>query len=257
MKAAANATGIPYGKIRRAKKLGCPAWRANGNIHEAELLAWMAEHMPNRDPASGNAGESVKLVEGEASEPGAASALSRLEMAEAVAHDHYVSLRDRLRSDPNGDVDEDEVSNALSAWSRLSTSLLSYETKIEDGKRNAGELIPKSEVVEIATCFVAWLRAALSDTLHGCVPKLAGVRTAREASALVDQQFRESVAMAVGYGERSGKLPGWMAEAAMSEAVDRGFVDLLFLKGFRDGAELTGEEVQVIDQLIKRLSDGS
>ena len=241
MKAAASALGVPYSRIRAAKGAGCEAFRANGSIHEDGLKAWLKSN-PVKKKAVGKKTSPAKL-----GKTGAGEALKRLEMAEAEAHKNFVDAQ----NDPESD--DTEVTAKRKAWRDLAGSLLSYETKVESSKRDAGEIIPKGEVIEMAKSLLMWTNSAISDVLHNCTPRLAGCSTSREFASIIDPAMREALPIALNYAQRANKLPSWLAEAAIKSApTDRSF-DAMILQSIVKNVKLTKAEKTAIEKILKKL----
>lgn len=243
MKAAATGMGISESVVRKAKANGCAAFRANGNVHEDDLKSWIAEQPAKKLPSDTDTPITPSVM----GKTGAGEALKRLEIAEAAAHFEYITAG----ADP--DADETEIAGKLKAWQTIVSALLSYETKVESGKRDAGQLIPKAEVVENAKALLVWTHAAISDVLHNCTPRMVGCKTARDAAAIIDPAMREALPIALGYAQRANKLPAWLAEAALQAAPGCDGHELTILEGSARRLSLTKEEKAMLAKIIKRL----
>ena len=243
MKAAASALDLQYSRLQSAKRAGCDAFKANGSVNEEKILAWFKER-PVKKKVTGK-----KKVEKAPGKAGAGEALKRLELAEVEAHREYVET---LAEDA---ADDTEKNGKLKAWQTIVSSLLSYETKVESSKRDAGQLIPQSEVIEMAKSLMMWTNSAISDVLHNCTPRLAGCATPREYAAVIDPAMREALPIALNYAQRANKMPSWLAEAALRSAPsDRSF-DTIILKSIIKAIKITKAEQVAITKITKKLNE--
>lgn len=239
MRACAAATKIAYSEIVRAKRNGCTAFRANGNVHEIGLREWLDDNpKKKRKPAT------TKSSSG-AQKQGAAEALRRLEEQEVATYNAYIVARE--------EGDEDESASALKQWKDITSSLLSYETKVESGKREAGTLIPRREVIEMAQALMIWINSAISNVLHNTTPLLAGAETPRAAAAIVDPSFREALPIALTYGQRTGKIPSWLAEAAMLATTDSTDHDADLFQALPKNIKLSQAEKKALASMTKKI----
>lgn len=85
---------------------------------------------------------------------GAAAALRRLERAEERA---YAAFQVATESG-----DAVAIRNARETWLRVSESLRKYDVAIEESRRDAGELVPRSEIEKI----LSWLGSQLRLTIR-------------------------------------------------------------------------------------------
>ena len=234
--AAAAAIGKPVAELRSAKNAGCPAFRSNGNVGEVELRAWLKKSpKASPPPEMGAIGKS-----------GTNEALRRLEEAEAYAHAAFIGARDSKKPDAS------VVEERQRQWISLAKELRTFSAAM-DGGADPAESIPRPEVVLAVRSLVAWQRAAFSDMLHNVVPRLQGATSAREVAAIFEQPARESLAMAMQLGQRSGKLPAWMAEAAMMSPDACPDLDAAAIAGIVGKINLSKAERTAIDSVLKKL----
>jgi len=198
---------VPLAEIKRAKNGGCAGFRRNGAAHVPTVGAWLTEN-PRKQRES-----KVKnlLDMRELKSLGAGPALKRLQEYEAASHAEFMEL---LESD---EATADERRESVNAWLKGSRELFRYEMNIEMAKRDAGELIPREEVVEHARAFLAWHQVGLSDAIRTAVPRIVGLEKPGDVAHIIDPIIRESQALAFDIGTRAGLVPSWLAEAAMNQ----------------------------------------
>jgi hypothetical protein len=234
--AAAAAMAVPLPDLKAAKNAGCPAFRSNGNVGEAELRAWLKKRpKPTPPPAPAAIGKS-----------GTNEALRRLEEAEAYAHAQFIGARDAKQPDTA------LIEERQRQWISLAKELRTFSAAM-DGGSDPLDSIPRPEVVEAVRTLLVWQRAAFSDVLHNVVPNLQGVTSAREAAAIFEQPARESLALAMQLAQRSGRVPAWLAEAAMSNPDARPDLDAAAFAGIVAKVELSKAEAAAADSILQKL----
>lgn len=233
---AAAATGHTMRELKAARAAGCPAFRSNGSVHRAELKAWMKK-APKAPPLP---------QMGTIGKTGTNEALRRLEEAEAYAHAQFIAARDAKRPDAS------LIEERQKQWVSLAKELRTFSSAM-DGGTEESEMIPRPEVIEATRALLAWQRAAFSDVLHNVVPNLQGVTSAREAAAIFEQPARESLALAMQLAQRSGRVPAWLAEAAMSNPDARPDLDAAAFRLLTSRLVLTKAEAAAVESIISKI----
>jgi hypothetical protein len=203
MSQAAATLAVPLARLREAKRQGCAAFRPGGRVHLDELRTWLAEHPApvarKRKPTSLD------------TKAGAGPALQRLERQELEA---ARSLRD---AEVAGD------SSALAAardwWLKVSEQLRKADLAVEENRREAGELVPRSDLESLAQGFGYWCRISVQGTLvelanrHNTIAAMAPNEFAALLHKLSDE-IRFFVASALRIHEFSGKnFPTWLVNS--------------------------------------------
>jgi hypothetical protein len=202
--AAASLLGVAVAEVRRAKLAGCDAFHLGGRIDVDNLAAWLKRH-PRPKLAS-----KVKRGEKAPQDMGAASALRRLEVEERKA---YRKLQEAI-----GTHEEPE---ARDWWLRCSEQLRKHDLAVEASRREAGDLVPRSEAERVIEGFTATLGLHWLGTLESLCPKLAECASAPAVLAVIEPAVGAAIAEALN-SIRSrpwkGKLfPEWV-RAAMQRA---------------------------------------
>ncbi len=145
---------------------------------------------------------------------GAAAALTRLEQTEAVA---FRELQAALRSG-----DPIEIKLAREGWLKVGDSLRRYDLALEQSRRDAGELLPRSVLETLAQNFGVNLKRAFIQAANATAPELAG-STPAEACEKVKGLFWQSALDAFAtLAAQPGKvgLPQWLIRAAVAPITD-------------------------------------
>jgi hypothetical protein len=217
LKSAAATLGLDVAVLKDAKARGCPAFRANQSVNRAVLVEWLKN---DREEKAKRAAERQQArqqtpdddeppldVEGETE--GVGKAFQRLVAYEVRA----LKALNRAIEEGNDLV----IKAKEDAWLKVLRELLRYELGVEVAKRDAGELIPRSEVVDLCRAFLSWHQVGLSDAIRSAIPRIVGLTSPREVAFILDPIIRESQALAFDIGTRAGLVPSWLAEAAMNQ----------------------------------------
>ena len=155
--------GVPIRTLFRWKGDAAP-------IHDYdELCQWFAtrKNLPRsvREKIRTPAGENVSspLSGGVA---GAAAALKRLEAAELQAFERLQAAL--ARGNPL------EIRECRESWLKISESLRKYDLLIEENRRDAGELVPVSELNKFIHLFVAWVQSTFMLAAEGLTNDFVG-----------------------------------------------------------------------------------
>lgn len=165
--AAAAVLRCPLAEIRRAKLAGCPSFRAGGRINVDTLRSWLKRH-PRKQ-------SKVVVPAAAQDDTGAASALKRLEVEEGKA---YRKLQEAIGTD------DEPV--ARSWWLRCSEQLRKHDLAVEASRRDAGDLLPRSECERVVEGFTATLGIHWRGAIENVCPRLAGVTTPAGMLAILD-----------------------------------------------------------------------
>lgn len=211
LKAAASALGLDVAVLRDAKNRGCPAFRPNMSVHRGELTAWLKREQERMDEEDGDDDE---LADDE---------------VEVDASNHDDSIGETLKNIAKQerfarqDFERHRTGNPMiaeakrKAWMELANARLKYHLKVKDSERDAGELIPYSEVVSGIEAFFAWLQIGMSGVIHDICPRLVGLEKDVDVAHVTDPALRESLSLALSIGSQNGLVPPWMAEAGMNQ----------------------------------------
>ena len=217
LKSAAATLGLDVSVLKDAKARGCPAFKANQSVNREVLLEWLKEDRRQADERKAAApktipGDDVDPYEEdddtEASE-GIGKALQALVKYERKA-------RQALK-EAHAQQNPLLIKTKEEGWLKVLRELLRYEMNVEMAKRDAGELIPRADVVSHCRAFLSWHQVGLSDAIRTSVPRIVGLTKPGEVAYVLDPILRESQALAFDIGTRAGLVPSWLAEAAMNQ----------------------------------------
>jgi len=212
LKAAAAALGLDVAVLRDAKNRGCPAFRPNMSVHRGELTEWLKndrEEREKRKPPPREESDPIEEEEDEEEGAGVGKAFKSLVQYERKAR---LALDDALmQNDPLLIKVKEE------AWLKFLRELLRYEMNVEMAKRDAGELIPRADVVSHCRAFLDWHQVGLSDAIRSAMPRIVGLEKPGDVAHVMDPILRESQVLAFDIGTRAGLVPSWLAEAAMNQ----------------------------------------
>ncbi len=214
LKAAAAALGLDVSVLRDAKNRGCPAFRPNMGVHRGELLEWLktdrqqAEERKASQPPKDES-DDLEDEDGVEAGEGVGKAFQSLVKYERQARR---ALNDAIKTENPLLIKVKEE-----AWLKVLRELLRYEINVEVAKRDAGELIPRADVVNHCRAFLSWHQVGLSDAVRTAVPRIVGLEKPGDVAHILDPIIRESQALAFDIGTRAGLVPSWLAEAAMNQ----------------------------------------
>jgi hypothetical protein len=148
-------------------------------------------------------------------EIGSAAALRRLEEAEPLAWARYEAA---LKAG-----DSLDAKLALEAWLEINSELRRFDLQVEKSRRNAGELIPRSEAERLTANFVRWFKLAIVGTVNSFAVRFSSATSPADISetltpALLDQVISTLAILAVSDCEL--RLPEWFIQAAISPIRD-------------------------------------
>jgi hypothetical protein len=179
-------------------------WKGDGAPLDdyEQMLAWLPtrKNLPRsvlgkiRIPAPKNASSHVS-----GGTAGAAAALKRLEIMELQAFERLQAAL--ARGNPL------EIREARENWLRISESLRKYDLMIEDSRRDAGELVPVSEVQTFIGRFITFATVAMTARAESLTNELLGKSEPIEVYARLRHVFDETVVAAVFGYLKGGKSP--------------------------------------------------
>lgn len=213
LKSAAATLGLDVLVLKDAKARGCPAFRPNQGVHRGELVEWLkedrAEAESRKSSASDDGDDPPEDDESEEGNEGVGKALQALVKYERKSR--------RALKDACAQGNPLLIKTKEEAWLKVLRELLRYEMNVEMAKRDAGELIPRADVVSHCRAFLSWHQVGLSDAIRSAVPRIVGLEKSGDVAFVIDPILRESQALAFDIGTRAGLVPSWLAEAAMSQ----------------------------------------
>lgn len=214
LKSAAATLGLDVLVLKDAKARGCPAFKANQSVNRTVLVEWLKrdrEEAERRKTAAPPKSEPPELEDedGEEAGEGVGKAFQSLVRYERQARR---ALNDAILQENPLLIKVKEE-----AWLKVLRELLRYEINVEVAKRDAGELIPRDEVVRHCRAFLSWHKVGLSDAIRSSVPRIVGLEKPGDVAHVIDPIIRESQVLAFDIGTRAGLVPSWLAEAAMIE----------------------------------------
>jgi hypothetical protein len=178
-------------------------WKGDGApIHDHdEMLRWLStrKNLPRAVLAKINLPDEQN-VSSNGNAPGgsgAAAALKRLEKAELQA---FERLQEAIaRGNPL------EVRERRETWLRISESLRKYDLQVEAHRRDAGELVPVSEVQKFIASFIVFAITATTVAAEGTVNELTG-KDELGIYAVIRKLYSQTIYAAVfGYIENGGR----------------------------------------------------
>lgn len=191
-------------------------WKAEGApLHDAgRMRTWLASRKNLPAGTREVLASKPKARDGGGGAPqasmstGAAAALGRLEQSEAAA---FGALQRALK---RGDVVE--IKFARDGWLRVSESLRKYDLQVEQIRRAASELVPRSEVERFAENFANSWRLSTVRLANSLAPRLEGMETADICETLKDELIAAMVdGLALSTSSKCpAAVPDWLAAAA-------------------------------------------
>jgi hypothetical protein len=213
LKSAAATLGLDVAVLKDAKARGCPAFKANQSVNRTVLLEWLQKDREEAEKRKQAPREETSLddddEDSEDSGGGVGRAFKSLEKYERQSRR---ALKDAIATDNPLLIKTKEE-----AWLKVLRELLRYEMNVEMAKRDAGELIPRDQVVSHCRAFLSWHQVGLSDAIRSAVPRIVGLEKPGDVAHVLDPILRESQALAFDIGTRAGLVPSWLAEAAMNQ----------------------------------------
>ena len=214
LKSAAAVLGLDVAVLKDAKARGCPAFKANQSVNRTVLVEWLktdrqqAEERKASQPAKDET-DDLEDEDGVEAGEGVGKAFQSLVKYERQARR---ALNDAIKTENPLLIKVKEE-----AWLKVLRELLRYEINVEVAKRDAGELIPRADVVNHCRAFLSWHQVGLSDAVRTAVPRIVGLEKPGDVAHILDPIIRESQALAFDIGTRAGLVPSWLAEAAMNQ----------------------------------------
>jgi hypothetical protein len=213
LKSAAATLGLDVLVLKDAKARGCSAFRSNQSVNRAVLVEWLKEDRAQAESRKESSPSSVlddpEDEDSESAGEGVGKAFASLVRYERQSRR---ALNDAIKTENPLLVKVKEE-----AWLKVLRELLRYEINVEVAKRDAGELIPRADVVSHCRAFLSWHQVGLSDAIRSAVPRIVGLEKPGDVAFVIDPILRESQALAFDIGTRAGLVPSWLAEAAMNQ----------------------------------------
>lgn len=223
--------------IRRWRKAGAPLSNAKA------MAQWLTSrrHLPPGTSAIlfGQDAQAVSSIAAAAgcdpTERGAAKALHRLEEAERTTY-RLLQAALKLGSAP-------AIKTARENWLAIGDQLRQYDRQVERDRRDAGELVPRSQVERYVATFVHLFRLSIRPAVRRIVVAMranADDITIRET--LREQLWDNALSVLAMAGSKGAAttLPGWFIAAATRD-----------LDGtFADAGEAIVARMQCIEKLL-------
>jgi len=113
---------------------------------------------------------------------------------------------------------ENLIQSARDNYLKTAEALRRYEREVEEGKRDLGHLIPKSEAIEGARASALWFRLAWRSWLSSCLPDILSMSdTPRDAKLKCELSFSEILNVTLRNAQEATiTLPEW-ASASIKE----------------------------------------
>jgi hypothetical protein len=163
---------------------------------------------PDREPAKEGVDVAAAVTEGTR---GAASALRRQEDEELAS---YARLKTAIAS---GDAAEEK--DARAAWLKTSESLRKFDLLVEAARRDAGELLPRSEWSRMFRAGIFWFLHSINRAHDELCEKLVGMPDGVAAWRVLDADLINRMGEAFAFAcrrESAMSLPKWATDDAMA-----------------------------------------
>jgi hypothetical protein len=138
---------------------------------------------------------------------GAASALQRLERVELYA---YNALQNAIAAD-----DALKTRSARDSWLKISGELRKYDLLVEQARRSAGDLLPKSELLTIIRRMGYATRVAFQAAKTSIVPSLAASLDVQECDGIIEELTKQVWLSAM--RDLLGNVPDWAKDVVIQE----------------------------------------
>jgi hypothetical protein len=208
-------------------------WKGDGAPLDdyEQMLAWLStrKNLPRsvleriQIPAPKNASSHVS-----GGTAGAASALKRLEAAELQAFERLQA--GLARGNPL------EIREARESWLKISESLRRYDLMIEANRRDAGELVPVSEVQTFISYFITYFAVVTTGQAESITNDLIGRSEPLQVYDRLRHWFDEAIVTAV-FGYLKGRKSPDQRLVAYAEKCMRGHYAMYRNTGLFEHAE--------------------